>query len=199
MPFPRRSRWPACSASFRRESSSTCSSSAVWIKPFTRKERSGKSRPVPLPCPRYTRMPRPEKPLRRGSFHRTRPLPFLFKSEVATIVLNLGGKHIEGMKLLPRIKEDFPQLPVIVVTGSMKIEMAVACIKAGAFDCLIKPMEKNRFLSHLEGGGGISHLRGVAPFEQQPGDSVLSAGHITLYPQQAPGKKGKKDGKPAPS
>ncbi|PWB64879.1 MAG: two-component system response regulator [Deltaproteobacteria bacterium] len=86
-------------------------------------------------------------------------LPFLSGTEVATIVLNLGGSRVHGTELLPRIKEEHPELPVIVVTGSMDVESAVACIKAGAFDYLIKPMEKARFLSSIKRALELRDLR----------------------------------------
>jgi len=112
-------------------------------------------------------------------------LPFLSGTEVATIVLNLGGRHLEGMELLPRIKQDFPQLPVIVVTGSMNIEMAVTCIKAGAFDYLIKPMEKTRFLSCVKRALELRDLReAVNSLQEQlispkPDEALLAFGILT--------------------
>jgi len=111
--------------------------------------------------------------------------PLLSGTEVAAVVLNLGGKHLEGMELLPRIKEDFPQLPVIVVTGSMKIEMAVTCIKAGAFDYLIKPIEKNRFLSSVKRALEFRDLReAVSSLQEQlispkPDEALLAFGILT--------------------
>ena len=196
----------------------------MWIKPFTRKGRSGKSRPVPPPLPALyedaasgeaspERIVPPhstaslpvlivdddprflssaEAALRAAGIQPVHTLadgrevlPFLSGTEVATIVLNLGGKHLEGMELLPRIKEDFPQLPVIVVTGSMKIEMAVACIKAGAFDYLIKPMEKNRFLSCVKRALELRDLReAVSSLQEQlispkPDEALLAFGILT--------------------
>ncbi len=112
-------------------------------------------------------------------------LPFLSGTEVATIVLNLGGHHLEGVDLLPKIKEDFPHLPVIVVTGSMNVELAVTCIKAGAFDYLIKPMEKNRFLSSVKRALELRDLReAVSSLQEQlispmPDEALLAFGILT--------------------
>jgi DNA-binding NtrC family response regulator len=112
-------------------------------------------------------------------------LPFLSGTEVATLVLNLGGSPVQGMELLPRIKEEYPQLPVIVVAGTMDIESAVTCIKAGAFDYLIKPMEKARFLSSIKRALELRDLReAVSSLQEQlnapaPDEDLLAHGIVT--------------------
>jgi two-component system, NtrC family, response regulator HydG len=112
-------------------------------------------------------------------------LPFLAGTEVATLVLNLGGSPVQGTDLLPLIKEEFPGLPVLVVTGVMDLESAVACIKAGAFDYLIKPMEKARFLSSVRRALELRDLRGAACSLQvqwnvpAPDEDLLAHGIIT--------------------
>jgi DNA-binding NtrC family response regulator len=86
-------------------------------------------------------------------------LAFLSGKDASVIVLNLEMPHISGMELLQKIKEDHPHLPVIVLAGTMEVETAAACIKAGAFDFLIKPVEKNRFLSSIRRAAELRDLR----------------------------------------
>jgi DNA-binding NtrC family response regulator len=66
----------------------------------------------------------------------------LFQSENPDLVLLdhwLPG--INGDEVLRKIKEQDPDVPVIVMTAQGSIEMAVNSMKMGAFDFLVKPFE----------------------------------------------------------
>lgn len=65
------------------------------------------------------------------------------------VILDLFMPHLSGMDLLPRLKELHPQVPVIVVTAAFELERAVECIKLGAFDYLVKPVEHQRLMITL--------------------------------------------------
>jgi DNA-binding NtrC family response regulator len=60
------------------------------------------------------------------------------------ILLDLNMPYITGRELLEKIKPNHPDIPVIVITSEDVVQTAVECIKLGAFDYLIKPVEKNR-------------------------------------------------------
>ncbi|UCH80290.1 MAG: sigma-54-dependent Fis family transcriptional regulator [Nitrospiraceae bacterium] len=77
-------------------------------------------------------------------------IPLLEKKQVALIVLDLIMPHISGAELLSRVKSEFPHIPVIVMTATNEIEKAVDCMKAGATDYLVKPVEENRFISSIQ-------------------------------------------------
>jgi len=74
-------------------------------------------------------------------------MPYLSQHGVATIVLDLFMPYIAGSQLLSEIVREYPEIPVIVMTASQEVETAVACMKEGAFDYLVKPVEENRFIS----------------------------------------------------
>ena len=48
---------------------------------------------------------------------------------------------INGDEVLHRIKEEDPEIPIIIMTAQGSIEMAVNLMKMGAFDFLVKPFE----------------------------------------------------------
>jgi DNA-binding NtrC family response regulator len=77
-------------------------------------------------------------------------IPLLEKQQVALIVLDLVMPHISGTDLLSRIKTEFPHIPVIVMTATNEIEKAVDCMREGATDYLVKPVEENRFISSIQ-------------------------------------------------
>lgn len=68
---------------------------------------------------------------------------------IDVILLDLFMPFISGMELLPLLREHYPQIPVIVVTAAYEVERAVECIKAGAFDYLVKPVESERMVITL--------------------------------------------------
>ncbi len=76
-------------------------------------------------------------------------MTLLAKTEVEAILLDISMPHITGDVLLEHIRETYPQIPVIIVTASDDIEIAVRCMKAGAFDYMIKAVEPSRLISGL--------------------------------------------------
>jgi len=55
------------------------------------------------------------------------------------IVTDLKMSHLGGMELLHRVKETYPDIRVIVITGYASVASAVEVMKMGAFDYLPKP------------------------------------------------------------
>lgn len=77
-------------------------------------------------------------------------LPFLAARQAAAIVLDLHMPKVSGLELLDKITRDFPQIPVILMTAIDNLETAVNCIKAGAFDYLVKPVEPGRLAASIQ-------------------------------------------------
>ncbi|MCP4156651.1 MAG: sigma-54-dependent Fis family transcriptional regulator, partial [bacterium] len=73
-------------------------------------------------------------------------LSLLEKQRYSLVMLDLLMPHITGYELLPQIAANFPGIPVIVITAENRIEKAVGCIKAGAYDFIVKPVNENRLL-----------------------------------------------------
>jgi len=86
-------------------------------------------------------------------------MEFLHKGEVELILLDLRMPHISGEDLLKQIHDDFPQVPVIIVTGTNEIDVAVACMRGGAFDYMVKPVEESRLVSGVRRAMELRELR----------------------------------------
>lgn len=63
------------------------------------------------------------------------------------ILLDLNLRKDSGLDLLTYFQEVLPETPVVVITGNCDTSVAVACIKAGAYDYLTKPVDPERFLA----------------------------------------------------
>jgi DNA-binding NtrC family response regulator len=83
----------------------------------------------------------------------------LSEKEVGVVLLDLTMPNLPGDLLLPSIVEQFPDMPVIVVTGVNEVDMAVKCMRLGAFDYLAKPFEAQRFVSSVKRALELRELR----------------------------------------
>ena len=76
-----------------------------------------------------------------------RVLDLISDGRIELMLLDLNMPHITGERLLDAINRDYPHIPVIIVTGAVDVETAVKCIKAGAFDYVVKPVEAEKLLT----------------------------------------------------
>jgi DNA-binding NtrC family response regulator len=74
-------------------------------------------------------------------------LKLISERPIELMLLDLNMPHITGERLLDAVNRDYPDIPVIIVTGAVDVETAVRCIKAGAFDYVVKPVEEERLLT----------------------------------------------------
>ena len=62
------------------------------------------------------------------------------------ILTDMMMPEMDGIALLERIKERFPDVPVVMVTAVHDISVALAAIRNGAYDYLLKPFEREQLL-----------------------------------------------------
>src|SRR5207247_8864612 len=60
------------------------------------------------------------------------------------VITDLKMPGMDGLELLRRLKEGFPEIPVVVLTAHGTVEAAVEAMKEGALDFLTKPFDTNR-------------------------------------------------------
>jgi DNA-binding NtrC family response regulator len=75
------------------------------------------------------------------------------------ILLDHWLPGINGDEVLRRIKEEEPEIPIIVMTAQGSIEMAVSLMKMGAFDFLVKPFELDQVEDLIKKGLDRVRLR----------------------------------------
>jgi DNA-binding NtrC family response regulator len=74
---------------------------------------------------------------------------YLKEHAVSVIVLDLYMPNLSGLDLLPELASEYPDIPVIVMTALVETETAVNCMKRGAFDFLVKPVEPERLIATI--------------------------------------------------
>jgi DNA-binding NtrC family response regulator len=70
-------------------------------------------------------------------------LPLLATRSIGVIVLDLTMPHLSGKALLEQIAAEYPEIPVIMMTATNDLQIAVQCMRSGASDYLLKPVEQN--------------------------------------------------------
>jgi two-component system nitrogen regulation response regulator NtrX len=71
----------------------------------------------------------------------------------------LQGSRLDGLQLLDAMKQDHPELPIVMISGHGNIETAVAAIKHGAYDFIEKPFKADRLVLVAERALETSRLK----------------------------------------
>src|SRR2546428_8758510 len=67
--------------------------------------------------------------------------------EFELMLSDLMMADLDGIGLLERTKERFPDMPVVMVTAVHDISVALAAIRNGAYDYLLKPFEREQLMA----------------------------------------------------
>ena len=68
-------------------------------------------------------------------------LKAIAQEEPAVVVTDIRMPGMDGLELLERINQQFPELPVIIMTAHSDLDSAVSAYKGGAFEYLPKPFD----------------------------------------------------------
>ena len=65
----------------------------------------------------------------------------LERAQVDVVLTDLRMPGDDGLEVIRKLQDTYPQLPVVILTGQGTIASAVECIKAGADDYILKPAD----------------------------------------------------------
>ncbi|MBC7132595.1 MAG: sigma-54-dependent Fis family transcriptional regulator [Roseovarius sp.] len=71
----------------------------------------------------------------------------------------LKDSRMDGIDILKTVKRDYPDVPVVIISGHGNIEIAVAAIKQGAYDFIEKPFNIDQLMVVIRRGMETSRLR----------------------------------------
>lgn len=81
----------------------------------------------------------------------SRKVPEILKEkQISVILLDILMPHMDGKEILQKVNDISPLIPVIMLTAINDIETVVECMRAGAYDYMIKPVEKIRLISSIK-------------------------------------------------
>jgi DNA-binding NtrC family response regulator len=96
-----------------------------------------------------------------------RVMELIRKHRFHLVLLDLIMPYMGGLELLKQVKEEFPDIECIIVTAIDEASTAVQAIKLGAFDYLVKPIDKDKMIIVINNALERYSLRhGLAPIEK---------------------------------
>jgi DNA-binding NtrC family response regulator len=109
---------------------------------------------------------------------------------ITVVLLDLFMPGMSGTEVLETLVQEFPRIPVIVLTVHDSVEAAVQCMRIGAFDYMTKPVDHNRLGSAINHAVRVQDLEsrlnlfGEEPDEVQgPRDPRPFSGILTTSPK----------------
>jgi DNA-binding response OmpR family regulator len=101
-------------------------------------------------------------------------MPMINNGECKLLILDLKMPDIDGLEVLRQVRVAKPHLPVMIVTGSSRVEDRVDGLDSGADDYLTKPFAFAEFLARVR----ALLRRSVLPFEPILQDSGLELDRV---------------------
>src|SRR5687767_14975552 len=80
------------------------------------------------------------------AYNGKKALEILDETEPSLVMCDFRLEDMEGNVLLGKIKEKYPHVPVIIITGYSDIKIAVEVMKMGAYDYITKPLFPDEIL-----------------------------------------------------
>jgi DNA-binding NtrC family response regulator len=77
-------------------------------------------------------------------------LEWLSKKPVDVVLLDVRMRGMDGIQVLREIKNEFPLIEVIMLTGHASTEVAIEGMELGAFDYLMKPVDFDELLYKIQ-------------------------------------------------
>jgi len=87
--------------------------------------------------------------------------------QLDAILLDHRGVDDEAAALIGELRERRPALPVLVLTANASSAHAVAAMRAGATDFLVKPLAPERLLAALEAAVAVPHAGELRPLTEK--------------------------------
>ncbi len=84
-------------------------------------------------------------------------LALLAATDVDAVVTDLNMQGMNGLELCDRIVAGRPDVPVVVITAFGNLDTAIAAIRAGAYDFIVKPFDIKVLALSLE--RAVEHRR----------------------------------------
>ena len=83
------------------------------------------------------------------------------REQPALMILDIWLKdsNMDGIDILKTVKRDYPDVPIVIISGHGNIEIAVAAIKQGAYDFIEKPFNIDQLMVVIRRAMETSKLR----------------------------------------
>ena len=118
-----------------------------------------------------------------------RAIELLETTEYDLTLCDFRLDNTDGKTMLVKIKEKYPHMPVIIITGYSDIKIAVEVMKLGAYDYITKPLFPDEIILTIRKALEKSDTKIIAPAAPQPSSAAgekkdsKPTGNITISGQ----------------
>jgi DNA-binding NtrC family response regulator len=99
-------------------------------------------------------------------------LQLLAENPPDVVVLDVKMPGMDGIQTLKEIKQRYPQVEVIMLTGHASVDAAITGMELGAFDYLMKPMDIDELHFKIQDAYKNKHLHELKMAERRKYDEV---------------------------
>ncbi len=78
------------------------------------------------------------------------------------IVTDINMPIVNGLEAIQFFQQEWPRVPLIVMTGYPNLETATELMKRGLVDYLVKPVDKEKLVAAVEKGMGQREMGGFS-------------------------------------
>ncbi|HEX7737729.1 MAG TPA: response regulator [Ktedonobacteraceae bacterium] len=94
-------------------------------------------------------------------------LQLLQEREYSAIISDIQMPGMDGLELLSHVQKHYPDIPVLLITGYNDQKIAIEAVRAGAYDYIRKPIERDDFIAALTRALSTYRLRQQVREQQQ--------------------------------
>lgn len=76
-----------------------------------------------------------------GAYSGVQTLARMSQAQPDVVLLDVRMPELNGVEVLRRIRENYPRIPVLMVSGNDDVELAKETVALGAFDYILKPVD----------------------------------------------------------
>lgn len=103
-------------------------------------------------------------------------LQLLNKTSVDMVVSDVNMGAMNGHELLARLNQQYPSLPVLLMTAYADVNSAVNAMRSGAVDYLVKPFKPQTLVESVKRyAGSVGALSDQQPIAEEPSSKELLA------------------------
>ena len=97
------------------------------------------------------------------------------------IICDMGQNSDEAAELLSYVNENTPVTPVVVTTDYNSVNDAMAAVRAGAYDVLLKPLNQERLLAAVKRAMKQVHLTNAYDYLRRQQPFVYNFDHVVAH------------------
>ena len=77
-------------------------------------------------------------------------LDVMAATAIDVVIMDMNMPGMDGIQCLRKVKERWPQIEVIILTGHASVKSGIAGMQSGAFDYCLKPIDVRELIDKVE-------------------------------------------------